>query len=534
MKKQGENASEKKTGSVVLDLDKVKTTKITVNDFIQLRERYESIKDEPEKGFFLGIADYVKHIAEHPGLDAIAASIKEQQRADEKKITVIEKKLYKEIKGVEKELYEMVRKNDLNTTEIKESIDHYEGIKDGRVQSSATMEEALYGGLAGIIMKIFASEHKELVRKYLTTYPDNDNISGYTFAPSYPQYKEELHNFRELRKTSLWGSWDKLVLVYLVVHKHKEELRGLDPIENVWKRLNFMGLRGEMVKIIDGKKDHRIEFVQEDYKIHLRRVHEYFVKKSGGEELEKMSENLAHYIKDIAPAFTLPTRFIEDMRQATQIASNFAEQYKKATTMVVEPIRQVSQWGDQLREMAKKASLVQEDFDEKLDLLHSIPSQLENYTPRLAPLNIELPEHTTNELLVELINEVRELRSDFRALLNGDANNQTQQWRGVASVEVKLPSVRFMKKELTRIKKVRKLGNLEAALFKELYRFEAREVEELKRVVNTNNIASLKHSLCQKIKKEHYQIKTSRGGGFGKSTYQMHIRQVTEKIVSEN
>lgn len=529
MKKQGKSASNKKAGTVVLDLDKVKSNKITVNDFIQLRERYESIKDEPEKGFFLGIADYVKHIAEHPGLDAIAASIKEVQREDEKEITAIEKKLRKELKTIEKELYQIIEVNGLETPEIKEALDHYEGIKDGRVQSSATMEEALYGGLAGIIMKVFASKHKELVRKYLTTYPDNDNISGYSFASSYPQYKEALRDFRELRKTSLWGSWDKLVLVYLVVHKHKEELKELDPIENVWKRLNFMGLRGEMEKIIDGKKDHRIEFIQEDYKIHLRRIHEYFVKKSGGEELEKMSENLAHYIKDIAPAFTLPTRFIEDMRQATQIASNFAEQYRNATTMIVEPFRQVNQWGDQLREMANKASIAHEDFNEKLEAVPNKLPQLDNFTPRLTPLNIELPEHSTNELLVELINEVRELRSDFRALLTGDINSESQQWQGVASIEVKFPTVRVMKKELTRIRKQRKLGNLEVALFEELYRFEARGIGELKRAVKTNNIASLKHSLGQKIRGEPYQIKTKRGGGFVESTYQMHIKQVPEK-----
>lgn len=94
MKKTSRGAREKPTSSLVRVRD---GKKITVNDFLQLQERYKAIKDEPEKGFFLGIADYVKHIAEHPGLDAVTGSIKKVQVKDEKKVALKDKK-YKKVK----------------------------------------------------------------------------------------------------------------------------------------------------------------------------------------------------------------------------------------------------------------------------------------------------------------------------------------------------------------------------------------------------------------------------------------------------
>lgn len=158
--------------------------KVTISNFMALNDRYLSIKDAPEKAFFLGIADYVKYIAETPALDAIAATIKDLEKNDEKDILRLEKKLQKELKKVEKELYQIIKDNNLDYYELKEAISQYEGIKNGHIQSSATREEALYGGIAGIIRAIFNFNEKDLVRKYIETFPHNDNISGYTIAPS--------------------------------------------------------------------------------------------------------------------------------------------------------------------------------------------------------------------------------------------------------------------------------------------------------------------------------------------------------------
>jgi len=501
--------------------------KATVNEFLQLQERYDSIKNEPEKAFFLGIADYVKFISESPGLDAIAASVKKMEKDDEQDVLRLEKKLQKELKLVEKELYKIINDNDLDYFELKEAISHYEGIKDGHIQSSATMEEALYGGIAGIIRAIFNHNNKDFVRKYLTTFPHNDNISGYTIAASYADYKDELHNFRSLRKTSVWGAWDRLVLVYLVIHRHKEELKGLDPIKNVWKRMNFVGLRGEMEKIIEKKSDRRIEFIQDEYKIHLRRVHEHIASKSGGKEFANLAKSMSKYVKDISSSLALPVRFIDDMRQATEQVAKFADQYKSVTTSIVEPARRANQWGDQLRELAKSVNETP-----KIELPEISPAK--DVARTLAPSDLKTSSDVTNELLIELIQINKEAlveRKLFRELLSGVLGQPISEvTREAPALIAKTPSKRKMQKYINGLKRQYALTKTEVELLKKLSDFEAYSLKEIEKAIGSRGVKHIKSKLSKKIEKEWIYIHTKRGGYYGsdQSTYQLRQKSTEQ------
>ena len=49
-----------------------------------LQRRYDSFVSLPEKGFFLGIANYVKYIVDTPEFGPVIRSIKKEQLEDEK------------------------------------------------------------------------------------------------------------------------------------------------------------------------------------------------------------------------------------------------------------------------------------------------------------------------------------------------------------------------------------------------------------------------------------------------------------------
>jgi len=231
---------------------------ITELEFIRLGERYKEIKDLPKKGFFLGIADYIEFISDSPGLDAIVSGIKEIEK---KTLIYFEKSLVKDLQLAESNLYKIIQENKFDFPELKKTIDDYEEIKSERIQSSASKKEALHGGLAGIIRAI--KGYKNQINAFIVIDQEGQNIAGYSISSFYQLYEEELRKFREKRKTSIWGSWDSLVIVYLLIKKYEEELNRIDPVKDFWKRLNFVGLHGEIQEILDNNKGNRLKSVQD-------------------------------------------------------------------------------------------------------------------------------------------------------------------------------------------------------------------------------------------------------------------------------
>jgi len=199
---QASNTRSKNPPAVVTRKD----AKVRALEFIRLGGRYKEIKDLPEKGFFLGIADYIEFILESPGLDAIVSGIKEIEKKEEKTLIYFEKALVKDLQVAESNLYKIIQENKFDFLELKKAIDDYEGIKSGRIQSSASKEEALHGGLAGIIRAIFNKGYKNQINTFVLINQEGQDIAGYTISSFYQLYEEELRKFREKRKTSIWGS----------------------------------------------------------------------------------------------------------------------------------------------------------------------------------------------------------------------------------------------------------------------------------------------------------------------------------------
>ncbi|GIW59222.1 MAG: hypothetical protein KatS3mg087_0288 [Patescibacteria group bacterium] len=63
------------------------------NGINNLERRFNSFKDLPEKGFYLGIADYIKYIIETSALDSIAMIIIEDREQDKSQLKQLKEKV---------------------------------------------------------------------------------------------------------------------------------------------------------------------------------------------------------------------------------------------------------------------------------------------------------------------------------------------------------------------------------------------------------------------------------------------------------
>jgi len=505
--------------------------KVTIKDWRMLMNLYGQTIKKNEKGFFIGIANYIKFVSEHKALDDIAKTIKQAQTDDEKKLLILEKKLRQQVHQTEGELRELVESTELsNNKDVKESLNSLDKIRDGRIQSSATLEEALYGAVAGVIMTIFNIGKKELIKGYIIPYTDTDNIAGYKFAPIYTEYKEELKNFRDKRKTSVWGAWDKLVLVYLVIHKKKEQLDRLNPVEEAWKRLNFVGLVGEMDEIIDEKRGHRIEFIKKDYEIYFDKVHNYINEKTEGADLERIAEQTIKVIKDFS-SFDLPQRVVNDMKQAAELASKFNEQYKLFGATVIEPLNRMNQFGDRLRESVKSANRFIEPnkgWFQNLELISApiLPRPTYNFEHLK---NVDSP----NELLKELVQVSKEIlveQKTIKNLLIGGNNQVADEVTREPAIIRESPSKKAIIKYLNDVSKRCALSPQQKRFLFEISDLEFHLKTAIEKKIGVNDIKSTVSKLNKKIKREKLSVIGKRGGFTGKklSGYTLKITETLD------
>ena len=241
-----------------------------------LQRKLSGFINLPEKGFFLGIADYIKYIDENQSCEPILQGIKKQRAEDEEKLHELETKLVKDIEGVAKDLFRKIEKNKISFGTLNQGIEEFHHFMDGKIQSSATYAEALFEHLEEIIEALYQNKYEELTEHLVKVNADNI-ITGYNVSEHYYPYLDELKHFRSLMNTSLWGAWNQLVLAYLVVHRFREEAEKMQ--KDFWRQMNFYGLHDEMEKILGNKRDgsQRVHFIQDDYLIHINRIHDYFI-----------------------------------------------------------------------------------------------------------------------------------------------------------------------------------------------------------------------------------------------------------------
>ncbi len=255
---------------------------LTNSDLVEsLQRKLNSFASLPEKGFFLGIADYIKFIDENSGFEEIISTIDGFRARDKTKFLELEEKLLKDIEKVEAVIMKRIKGVQIKSEIVEKSIKEFEMRKDGRIQSSASRAEELYSGLGYIITTLHENGYENLVVDFIKFVPDTKSIADYKISEFYYPYREELGEYRSKVQRTIWGSWNELVVVYLVIHRYRERIKELEDTNDVMGQMNFYGLHKEMENVLGNTHDEprRLQFIKDDYIIHINRVHDFVINK---------------------------------------------------------------------------------------------------------------------------------------------------------------------------------------------------------------------------------------------------------------
>jgi len=258
-----------------------------------IQRKFDSFINKAEKGFFLGIADYVKYIYETPELGFLIELFKSKALKGKKDLDDSERKLADDIHRVGSAIIKEINNQGLSSDDIKHSIKEYTTARDNdKLQPSPPEVEALYGRLVKIIDVLQRREEEILIKKYIKLWGNEFILSKYRVSKQYYKYQKSLQKYIDLSKFSLWGSWDRLSLVYAFIRKDNEKVSELD--KHFLPQLNMFLLRNEISKILNDKLDdnNRIEFVRENYDTHINRVHNFVIEQLDEHTDQKLSEKI--------------------------------------------------------------------------------------------------------------------------------------------------------------------------------------------------------------------------------------------------
>lgn len=300
-----------------------------------LQRILDSFIDLPDKDFFRGIADYIKYIDENDDLEPLVNRIIEIMNSQQEDIKNVEERLKEEVFVTYKTVTRIITDNEITDGTIKESVADFDSVVSRHTQYSSPMEEALYSSACGIVRALVEAGHPDLIADYVTT-DERGSITAYKVAKSYGEYEVELENFRSLKTKTVWGAWNELIRVYLLIHRYKEELERIRNKNDIWRQLNFIEEHKVMESVLEGKNLELNHFNKDAYLYNVRKVHTFFV-----QQLERMvgatsvATTFRNQLMALTEATNAPMKKIRDqLRAINQPFIQLAENANKSVQAV--------------------------------------------------------------------------------------------------------------------------------------------------------------------------------------------------------
>jgi hypothetical protein len=225
----------------------------TENDYLikQLERRYNSLTNLDIRGFFIGLADYVKFVIEKPKLISIVDTyILEEKRKDTKKFEDLKNKAREDLIRFGKELLKeierakLVLSTDKETSQLKELILEFRQLENFKSEIDVDVFEKMLVDIIKLLRKNKIKNIPQLARKI----PDVNLIKKeeeiYFFPDSYFEYSLERSYYEDLQSKTSWGAWAELYPIYIAMHKRKEWEQGIFPSEPIKKYT-------EVLKVVD-------------------------------------------------------------------------------------------------------------------------------------------------------------------------------------------------------------------------------------------------------------------------------------------
>lgn len=247
----------------------------------KLNTIYDRVSNIPNlKQLMLSVYEYIEVFDTNSELTPINDAIKKMSHEDTKHIKDLEKKALQETETAYKSIKAYLIKENISEERVLNEITNYEGSVAGTYRSSLGKLRERHGSLCYALMSLVESDlqrHLDFCRKH-GVIKDDGRILNWNFSPSYEKWEDATEKMKRQEQTKVWFSWDKLVTFYQVYKDYEDIQSSYIRDGKVWDVYGLSMLYEEIKTIMEGKepntRTHR-EYVLEDYKIHLERVHTY-------------------------------------------------------------------------------------------------------------------------------------------------------------------------------------------------------------------------------------------------------------------
>jgi hypothetical protein len=310
----------------------------TENDYLikQLERRYSSFTNLDIRGFFIGLADYVKFVIETPKLISIVDTyILEEKMKDTQKFEDLKNKAKEDLIRFGKELLEEIERakvvlsTDKETSQLKELILEFRQLENFKSEMDVDVFERILVDIIKLLRKNKIKNIPQLARKI----PDVNFIKKekeiYFFPDSYFDYTLERSYYENLQSKTTWGAWAELYPIYIAMYKRKEWEQGTFPSELIKKYteavkvFNTLELLDEifqpkLVEIVHKKELELLEMIYKSlgrklelentsekrkdsllkakYLSYLTLVHNYFIQELSKKQIKKSHKKIRYKI----------------------------------------------------------------------------------------------------------------------------------------------------------------------------------------------------------------------------------------------
>jgi len=192
-----------------------------------LKNYYNSVENaKRSREFFFSLADYSNHLKSTPELQKIIQELAKEKNELLKEWEEYENKATQELKEAKQKILKIIKKNKISSPELNEALEELTLYETGKILSSGISSDNLEDYLWDISKAVFQAGHKDFLKKFIEEKPATPNIyiddKNFLFSKTIKKRRVIDNRIVELRNTELWGCWDYLSLVPIILLEHKQ------------------------------------------------------------------------------------------------------------------------------------------------------------------------------------------------------------------------------------------------------------------------------------------------------------------------
>ncbi len=190
-----------------------------------LTRRFDSFFNLPVKGFFYGLADYIKAIDTDPALKAaVMVSVLLERDRDKSEYDAAWKEFENEIEVADKKVLGVTTKfpeSQKIQSLVKYYLEEKAAFEAGRVTPAEAKLTVLHSQLNDIVHAFVSEGHVEEAKPFVD-FDSQGLIVEFITCPSHKKFLEVRKHWERAKERTPWGAWEKLLHVYNLMHRIRE------------------------------------------------------------------------------------------------------------------------------------------------------------------------------------------------------------------------------------------------------------------------------------------------------------------------